>query len=187
MSYLRVHRSVITRFVVGLVGIVLIFTALDLMWGHWLSTPPERVDGALTTRGRGQLGSDVVWGVVLTLTGGAAFGYAVVGLLRNAPAAVVGEGGIELALAGPTAPLVTIPWSDVVAVRCSLEADGDHMVPILELVMARRGAVPAEPWAARWDGNVLQVDTSDWVEPAEEVAIHASVALDRYRRQAAER
>jgi len=187
MRYVRVERSPLVQFLVGLVGLLLVLVALDVVWIHRFSSPPDRANGALTTRGRGDLAVDAVWGAALLLAGGGLFTYAVVGLVRRKAIVEVGDEGMTLDVGGPLSPGVFVPWDDVAEVRCGFVEEGIHVVPCLEIELRQRGALPARPWGATWaDERTLVVEAEDWSESVEDVAIHASVALAGHQRDTGE-
>lgn len=185
MTLLRVERSSWRQFLVGLVGLILIVTAFDVLWGHWISTPPHTDEqGAITTKGKAQRRADIIWGGVLLVGGGALFGGAVVGLVRRRPVLVVEEEGLDLYVTGPTTSAY-LPWADVRSVRSSAadDPDGGRPVRVLCIEVTERGELPADPWGAEWDDDVLTIDATGWSVPLEEVVVHADLALADYRRE----
>jgi len=184
VSLLRVERSPLREFLVGVVGLVLLFAAVDVLWGHWISTAPETTGpGQVTTRGRAMQRADIVWGAAFLLGGGAAFLFALDGLVRRRAVLTVEEDGLEVDVGG-TGDRRFVPWEDVRSLRCGLdegELSGGRPLPVLRLEVVRRGALPAEPRGAVWDGAVLVVDADGWSMPVEEVVVHAELARERHR------
>ena len=65
MRLLRVDRSPVRLFLFGLVGLFLMLGAVDVMWGHWVATPPDTYNEEITQKGRNQRRADYVWGAFL--------------------------------------------------------------------------------------------------------------------------
>lgn len=186
MTLLTVERSAWRQFLMGLVGLVLIATAFDVLWGHWLSTPPDTSsEGVITTKGEAQRRADRIWGAALIVGGGGLLGGAIVGLVRRRPVLVVEEDGLDLYICGPNASAY-LPWADVRSVRSSAadDHDGGRPIRVLLVEVTDRGDLPDDPWGAEWNGDVLAIDEVGWSVPLEEVVVHADVALADYRRAA---
>lgn len=186
MRLLTVERSAWRQFLIGLVGLVLIVTAYDVLWGHWLSTPPDtNTEGVITTKGEAQRRADRIWGATLFVGGGALLGGALVGLVRRRPVLVIEEDGLDLFISGPKASAY-LPWADVRTVRSSAadDHDGGRPIRVLRVDVSDRGELPEDPWGAEWDGEVLSIDATGWSVPLEEVVVHADLALVDYRREA---
>jgi len=186
VTLLTVERSSWRQFLVGLVGLILIVTAFDVLWGHWVSTPPHTDDqGVITTKGEAQRRADIIWGGALLVGGGALLGGAVVGLVRRRPVLIVEEKGLDLYITGPTTSAY-LSWADVRSVRSSAadDPDGGRSIRVLRVEVTERGELPADPWGAEWDGDTLTIDATGWSVPLEEVVVHADLALVDYRREA---
>ena len=179
MRYVAADRSPIVWFLVGLAGVALLLAALEVTVVHRVTAPPERTDGVLTPRGRGQLASDVLWGLVLGTAGAVAFGTAIRGLGAREPLVAVGDEGIEL---WPGSERTLVPWEEIVAVRSGLVSEGEHALPVLEITVRSRDPIPARPKGAWWRGDTLVVDAAAWRPPVEEIALHADRLLARHRR-----
>lgn len=184
MEY-RVEKSPVRIFLIGLVGILLLFAAVDIVWGHWLSTAPETSEeGVITTRGRSQRRADFVWGAAFVVGGGAMFGYAVTSLIRRRPVMVMNVEGVDLYVTGPRADPAFVPWGQVRGVLSATDEDpdGGQTVDVMIFDMTERGQIGDRPWGAKWEGNRLKLDASTWDVPLGEVAARAELDLDRYRR-----
>jgi hypothetical protein len=181
MSLLRVDRSPIRFFLFGLVGLLLMLGAVDVIWGHWVSTPPDVYNDEITTKGRAQRRADYVWGAFLLVGGVGLFGYAVTSLIRRSPVLVLTEDGVVIAVGAPGDEPVFVLWDSIDGVYCAAEHDPDGGPPCDVLVIAFNDpeGLPSEPWGASWDGNRLQIDASGWEKPIGEIAIHAGIALER--------
>ena len=143
---MKVYRSPLRLFIFGVLGLFLIVAAIDVMFGHWLSEPPQNNDGVLTTRGQAQQRGDLVWGAALIGTGTLLVGGAMFDLVRRKPQCAVGPDGIGLAI-GPREDVITIPWSNVRAVsaetRCD-DFDGTAR-PVLVVTIDDPSRLPGDP------------------------------------------
>ena len=188
MNLLRVDRSPIQLFLFGLVGLFLMLGAVDVMWGHWASTPPDTYNDEITSKGRNQRRADYVWGAFMLVGGAGLFGYAVTSLIRRSPVLVLREDGVVIAVGAPGDDPVFVLWDAIDGVYCAAEQDPDggppHDVLVIDFVDPE--GLPAEPWGASWDGNRLQIDATGWEKSIGEVAIHAGIALEHARRLATE-
>jgi len=186
MERLRVDRSPIRLLLMGLVGLVLLVAAADIVWGHWLSTPPHNNAGVITELGRAQQRADFVWGAVFAIGGGALFGTAVVMLLRRRPVLVVYGDGLELFVRGPDHSDFVI-WDRLRAVRSGRDDDPEasRSRDVLIIDVTEPGELPADPWGAEWVGDSLHIDAGGWQPDVTEVVVHAQLALTEHRRDLA--
>ncbi|MEN8233444.1 MAG: hypothetical protein ABFR89_00795 [Actinomycetota bacterium] len=184
MTLLRVDRSPVRLFLFGLAGLLLMLGAVDVMWGHWLSTPPDTYNEEISSKGRNQRRSDYVWGTFMLAGGGVLFGYAVTTLIRRKPVLVLREEGIDLALGSPFEEPVFAPWGSIDFVSCAADADpdGGDARDVLFIDFNDPGELPADSWGAEWRGNRLVIDAVGWERPVEEVVLHASTALEHAHR-----
>lgn len=179
---LRVDRSAIRQFLLGLAGLVLIVVAFDVFSWHILSGPPAtNDDGVLTSRGIVHRRSDILWASLFIVSGLTMLGIAIVGLFRREPVVEVTTDALHLRIAGPRRG-IAIPWTEIRSVRSGSER-GDGAVPnrLLLVDVVDAAPYPPHPWGAEWDGTVLRVDAESWDTPPEEVAVHCNVALRRLR------
>ncbi|GMQ84940.1 MAG: hypothetical protein BMS9Abin07_0505 [Acidimicrobiia bacterium] len=184
MKLLQVHRSPIRLFLFGLIGLLLMVTAVDVMWGHWVSTPPESQDEVLTTTGANQQRADFLWGVPMLLAGAGLFGYAVLSLVQRDPVLALRDDGVELQVGRPGADAVFVPWDAIADVYIAHDPDPDDGVPsdVVVFVVTGTHLLPDRPWDAQWDGNRLKVNAIGWERHAEDVVVHARVAMEAFRR-----
>jgi hypothetical protein len=179
----RVYRSPARLFAFGIVGVLLILGAVDVMLGHWLSTPPEVANDVLTTRGRAQQRGDILWGAALVGMGTLLVGGSIAELVRRRPEVEVTQAGLVLAV-GPQERDVRIEWGNVRAVSSDVVVDPydgslrEHLI----VDVADRSALPDDPIGAQWNGNSLNVDAHDWTKPVTDVALSAQGALGHHRR-----
>lgn len=180
---MRVYRSPARLFAFGIVGILLILGAVDVMLGHWLSTPPEVANDVLTTRGRAQQRGDIVWGAALVGMGTLLIGGSITELVRRRPEAEVTQAALVLAV-GSHERDVRIEWANVRSVSSDVAVDPydgslrEHLI----VDVIDRSALPDDPIGAEWDGNSLRVDAHDWTKPVTDVALSAQGALGHHRR-----
>ena len=188
MNLLRVDRSPIRLFLFGLVGLFLMLGSVDVMWGHWVSTPPDTYNDEITSKGRNQRRADYVWGAFMLVGGVGLFGYAVTALIRRSPVLVIRKDGVVVAVGAPGDEPVFVSWNAIDGVYCAAEADPDGGSPRDALVIdfIDPEGLPFDPWGARWNGNRLQIDATGWEKPIGEVTIHAGIALEAAHRLATE-
>ncbi|MEA2022687.1 MAG: hypothetical protein U9N79_00180 [Actinomycetota bacterium] len=188
MSLFRVDRSPIRLFLFGLVGLFLMLGAVDIMWGHWVSTPPDTSNDEITSKGRNQRRSDYVWGAFMLVGGVGLFGYAVTSLIRRSPVLVLHEEGIFIDVGAPGDESVFVSWDAIDGVYCAAEKDpdGGPARDVLVIDFIDPEGLPSEPWGASWNGNRLQMDSAGWEKPIGEIVIHAGIALDHAHRLATE-
>jgi len=184
VKLLAVHRSPVRLFLFGMVGLVLVITAIDVMWLHQVSTPPETNNETLTTTGSNQQRADFLWGIPMLFGGTALFGYAMFSLLQREPVLTLRDDGVELQLGKPGTPPAFVPWDAIDDVYGAADPDPDEGAPfpVVVFAMARPDLLPQDPWDAEWDGSRLKVNAGSWERRLEEVVLHARVALDASRR-----
>ena len=113
MRLLRVDRSPVRLFLFGLVGLFLMLGAVDVMWGHWVATPPDTFNEEITSKGRNQRRADYVWGAFLLAGGAGIFVFSVTALIRRSPALLVQDNSLAVAMGSPGHEPVFIPWSSI--------------------------------------------------------------------------
>ena len=183
MERFSVDRSPLRQFVMGLVGLLLILSAIELVWVHQITLEPETDDsGQLTTRGQARRRVDLIWGSAFLVTGTGLLLVSLIGLVRHESVVEGTDDGLRLRLAGPQG-MISIPWGEVIAVRSgSVSEDGRVAEPVLYVDVEDANAFPADLWGGEWEGNTMRVDAESWAVAPEEVAVRAQIALDRYRR-----
>lgn len=184
MKLVDVHRSPIRLFLFGLVGLLLILAAVDVMWAHRVATPPETHEGVLTTTGSNQQRADYLWGVPMTVAGTALFGYAIYSLIRRDPVLVVQEDGVEFQVGAPGGSPVFVPWESIKDVYTAAEPDpdGGQATDVVVFEFTDTALLPADPWDAEWDGSRLRVNATSWERGPEDLVLHARVAMQASRR-----
>lgn len=181
---MRAYRSPFRLFIFGIVGMFLMIAAVDVMFGHWVSTAPEaNDDGVLTTRGQAQQRGDIIWGAALLGAGTLLFAGTVIELGRRKPLVEIREDGIFLAVS-TTSDEVVVPWGTIESVSSGVTVDANDGGERTELIVVvdSRANLPDELVGAVWDGARLRVDTHDWSEPVADVALAAQGALEHFRR-----
>jgi hypothetical protein len=178
MKLLAVYRSPVRLFLFGIVGLLLMVTAIDVMWLHRVSTAPETSEDVLTSTGRNQRRADYFWGIPLLFGGTALFGYAMFSLLQREPVLTVRDDGVAFQVNGPGDPPLFVPWNAI----DDVDLDHGQPYPVVVFDLNRPGLLPDEPWDAEWDGSRLKVNAGSWERRPEEVVMHARVAMEAARR-----
>jgi len=184
---MRVYRSPLKLFVFGIVGIVLIAAAADIMFGNWVSTPPDSNDGVLTTRGQAQQRGDLLWGGAMAVTGILLFGASVTELIRRKPAVVIDGEGFTVDTGVQDGGV--IPWSSVHAISSRVISDPyDGSIREQLVIETRNDApVPIDMSGFTRYGGTIYVDAHDWANRVTEVALAAQGAHDYFQRTEAVR
>jgi hypothetical protein len=183
---MRAYRSPLKLFVFGIVGIVLIAAAADVLFGHWLSTAPDTIDTALTTRGRAQQRGDVLWGGLMLVAGVLIFSGSVVELFRRKATVVVGSEGLVVE-SGATAG--SIPWGSIESISSSVVSDpydGSMREQLVVELLPDPGS-DSGVVGSNGDGRTIYVDAHDWSSRVTEVALAAQGAHDHHQRMEAVR
>ncbi len=180
---MRVYRSPLRLFLFGVVGLLLMIAAADVMFGQWISTPPESTDGILTTRGLAQQRGDFVWGIAMIGVGALLFGRGVIELIRRRPRIRLCKDGIAMAI-GVTGKDVVLPWEKIEAVWSGVETDpyDGGSRDRLFVKLRDRSDLPEQFVGATWNGTILTMDAHDWSKPVTEATLAAQGGLDHYRR-----
>lgn len=182
---MRVYRSHFRMFLFGVVGVLLLVAAVDVMFGHWLSEPPENNEGVLTTRGQAQQRGDIVWGAAMIGTGTLLVGGAFFDLVRRKPVCEVGSSGLSMSI-GSGEGVVEIPWTNVrdVYVTSRVDPYDGSTREKLAVSILDRSALPTDLVGADWEGADLLVDAHDWTKDGEDVVRAAQASLGHSRRMA---
>ena len=78
--------------------------------------------------------------------------------------------GIRLLVSGPFRPAALIPWETLDDIEFRVIDDGGEQSPYVRIVVADRGALPDNPWGARWANPAeLFVDATGWAPPADDI------------------
>lgn len=179
---MRAYRSPLKLFVFGIVGIVLMAAAADVLFGHWVSTPPDSNDGVLTTRGHAQQRGDYLWGGALLATGILIFGGSVIELVRRKPAIAVSGAGVQLDTGGAGDGL--IPWAmidEVSSGTISDPYDGSTREQLI-IELKEDANIPDGLPGTTIDGQLLYVDAHDLASRVTEIALQAQGAHDHFLR-----
>ena len=176
---MHAFRQPFKLFVIGLVGILLIVAAMDVMFFHWISTVPEGAPDALSTRGRAQQRGDLIWGAAMIGVGVLLIGSSLVELFRRKPVVDVRDDGLYAQI-GAQQPDVLVPWSQISYVTTGVETDVFDGSVREQLVVAIKDpeSIPAEIAGAEWVGSELHIDANDWTRGVTEIALAAQGARD---------
>lgn len=178
---LVIRRSPIHRLLLVLAGLALVLAALDVVVFYKLSTAPATDSaGSLTPQGRTERRTDLIWGTLLMASGGVLLLAGFGGLIGGKPVVELGEEGLRLRVAGPTAA-ITIPWDQIRSIRTGADYgdDGRIPTPVMLVEVEDRNGYPGALWGAEWDGDVLAMDADGWETPVEEVVIRIKLVLER--------
>ncbi len=179
---MRVYRSPLKLFVFGVVGIILMVGAADVMFGYWLSIEPDATNGVLTTRGLAQQRGDLILGGILLVVGVLLFLGAVAELIRRRPVVEISTDGLQVDLG--TGGDVLIPWGGIESISSRVVTDAFdgsvHEYLVVEL-MAQH-TLPDAASDVPIDGRTVLVDAHDWSASATEVTLAAQGGLDHARR-----
>ncbi len=181
---MRVYRSALKLFVFGIVGVVLIAAAADVMFGHWVSTPPDSNEGVLTTRGQAQQRGDLLWGGVMLVTGVLLFGGSVTELVRNRATVVVNDDGLRVT-GVPDDGL--IPWGKVGAISSGTVRDpydGSIREQLIVALIPGAEAVAGTSDATK-EAKTVFIDAHDWSVRVTDVALAAQGAHESFLRKEA--
>lgn len=178
---MRVYRSPLKLFVFGVVGIVLIAAAADIMFGHWLSIPPDSNDGVLTTRGQAQQRGDLLWGGAMVVTGILLFGGSISELVRRRPGVIVDGDGLTV---GTGVDGAFIPWGSVEEISSGVvSAPYDGSIREQLVIETRPNSqILGDLSGLTRDGNTIHVDAHDWMSRVTDVALAAQGAHDHFQR-----
>ena len=186
MVRFRVHRSPLRQFLAGLVGLLLLVAAYEIIFQHKVTLEPLTDDnGSLTVRGGKQRNQDLIIGTAFFLAGGGLVAVALGGLINPRPVLVVDDRELQLRIAGPQR-MLSVAWDDVLEVRSGREpGDAHRSRPVFLLLLRDPDIWPDQFWGARRDGSWLIVDAESWTRPPDEVVVHARLALESSQRAVA--
>lgn len=174
---MHTFRSPFRVFIVGLVGVVLILGAIDVMFLHKFSTPPSGAPGQLDTRGLAEQRGDIVWGAGMIGMGVILVGSSLIELFRRKPAVDVRDDGLYVQI-GAHNPDVLIPWSHIADVTSAVHEDpfdGSIREQLVVRVSDAR-TIPREISGAAWVGTDLYIDAHDWNRSVTDIALAAQGA-----------
>jgi hypothetical protein len=183
---MRAYRSSLKLFVFGIVGIVLMAAAADIMFGHWISTPPDNTDGVLTTRGYAQQRGDLLLGGAMLVTGVLLFGGSITELLRRKPAVAVNAEGLFVDTGGGGE---LIGWGSIEEISSGVVPDpyDGSMREQLIVEIAPDAPLGVDKEHLPQVGDTIYIDAHDWASRVTEVALSAQGAHDHFERMEAVR
>jgi hypothetical protein len=178
---MRAYRSPLKLFIFGIIGIVLIGAAADIMFGHWFSTPPDNTDGVLTTRGHAQQRGDLLLGGAMLVTGVLLFGGSITDLIRRKPTVIVNAEGLVVDTGGGGE---LIPWESIDEVSSGVVADpyDGSMREKFIVEMASDAPRGEDGQNLPHVGDTVYIDAHDWANRVTELALAAQGARDHYER-----
>ncbi|KAA3639594.1 MAG: hypothetical protein DWP92_04430 [Armatimonadetes bacterium] len=180
---MHAFRAPFRLFIIGIVGLILILAAIDILFLHKLSTPSDGFPAQLTTTGHAQQRGDIILGAALIGMGVVLVGSSFVDLLKRKPVVDVRDDGLYAQIGGKT-PDVLIPWSEVATVTSTVESDpyDGATREILVVKVRDKTAVPASLAGAMWHGDELHIDAHDWNRPVTDIALAAQGAREHAMR-----
>jgi hypothetical protein len=178
---MRAYQSSLKLFVFGIIGIVLIAAAADIMFAHWISTPPDSIDGSLTTRGHAQQRGDLLWGGAMLVAGVLLFGGSITDLIKRKPTVIVSAEGLVVEAGGSG---TFLPWESVESVSSGVIPDPyDGSMREQLIVEMQSDPPPGEDGDdIEHTGDTVYIDAHDWTGRVTEVALSAQGAHDHFRR-----
>lgn len=162
-------------------GLLLLVAALDVVSLHRLSDPPTTDDnGVITSKGQTERRTDLAWGTLFVVVGGALVVVGLSGLLTGRPVVELDDEAMRLRIAGPM-KMLDVPWGSIVEVRAGRDYgdDGRVPIPLLLVEVDDAGGFPAELWGAVWEGNTLRIDADGWETTVDDVVIRSELILGR--------
>ena len=169
------------QFMFGIVGLILLLAAIDIIWAHKLSEPPDAdATGVLSSRGQIDRRHDLMWGSLFLLVGGGTTLVAISGLIRRRPMLELDEHGVSLRLLGAN-EMIHVPYHRILWARSGTDDSPESAIQPRQLLIAvdEPERFPDQLWGAEWRGAVLRVDTDGWTETAEEIAIRIGIEKAR--------
>lgn len=166
---LIVRRSIPKTFLLGLLGLPLLFLAVDYIWGSF---------GFLERFGTWAYGGSDVEAfearddILVSLFGLMGLSFVLFALrefVLPRRLLVADDDGIHVPLRGPFRGSDGISWYQLKELR----ADGSHLV----LHLNSRGDLPVDPWNARWDDETTLRLRTTWWDRKPEAALGRMKAL----------
>jgi hypothetical protein len=179
--FFRAAKSPTRQLLLTTAGVLLLLAALDVVVLHKLSDPPTTDDdGLLTSKGRTERRTDVVWGTLFTVAGGALVAVGAGGMVTARSVIELNEDSVRLRVAGPMSYL-DIPWAEIRSMRSGRDYgdEGRIPTPVLLIEVEDRARYPDGLWGAVWRGNTLQVDTDGWETTVEDVVIRSELMMEQ--------
>ena len=180
---LTVRRSALRMWLLAVLGVPFIIYGVDLLIERRLATtitdliyPSENVTPPPFET------HDLAWAWVFLVVGSVLTVWALKELI--APRRVVHADwhGVALAVGGPFASSVRLPWPAVDDFSAAVDADGAGKYPVLRMRVSEPETLPKYPWGARWGENgVLSIAAKDWDSHVEAVAERLSEMATLYR------
>jgi deoxyribonuclease-4 len=176
----EINRSSWKAFLAGMLAIPLILIAIDLAFTHGFFRAPEaNEDGSLTNQGLSEQRADLVWFAGLTIGGGMLIWWSLREITGSRRVVVADHDGLYLAIGSARQSEVFVPWSRIESIRSTFVEDETGPTPYLEVTISGPSWVPTEPRGARWEGDRLLVDATDWQTPVHEAAGLLQTMLER--------
>ena len=161
---LTVRRSALLMWLLAVSGVPFIIFGVDLLFERRLATsltdiiyPTERVTPPPFET------HDLAWAWVLLIAGAVMTTWALKELIAPRRIVHADETGVAIAVSGPLAASVQIPWSAIDDVTADIDHDEGGVFPVLLVHMSEPERLPIHPWGARWVGEgVLSIAAGEW-------------------------
>ena len=175
-----VRRSAFLMWFLAVLGVPFVIYGVDLLFqrrlANWLKEWIYQSDAA-----PGFETHDLAWAWIFLAVGVVFTGWALKELIAPRSVIVASEDELTMALAGPFARNVSIPWDSVGDVSSAVDTDDRGRHPVLRLQLLDPEVVPSEPWGARWvSDDTLSISANDWdASPQDVVELLTELALSR--------
>jgi hypothetical protein len=171
---LTVRRNALLMWLLAISGVPFIIYGVDVLFQRRLAItltdyiyPSDRVTAPPFET------HELAWAWVLLVVGGALTIWALKELIAPRRVLHADHRGLALAIAGPFAAPVRLPWSAIEAVEAGRVIDAGGDFDALQMYLAEPERVPENPWGARWtDAHTLTLAASEW-------DVDASIVADR--------
>ncbi len=169
---LTVRRNALLMWGLAVLGVPFVIFGVDILFERRLATtitdliyPSDAVQAPPFET------HDLAWAWVFLIVGGAMTVWALKELIAPRRVLQGDARGIGLAVGGPFASPIRLPWSDLLGADSGTADDGAGTYPVLVLRLADPEKLPANPWGARWgEHGTLVMAAGEWDVPAAAIA-----------------
>ncbi len=163
----EVRRSAWRMWAVSLAAIPLLMLGADILRTRWLTNKMIEI---FYVGGRNLSSRDSMWGWLFVAAGIGLLAWGLLELVNPTLILKADKKTLELKLAGPTRPPVSIPWGQVEDLGAGVVEDDGTELPVFWVRVSDPEVLPSNPWGARYiASDTVAILTSDWEESAAEV------------------